>query len=132
MENKQMNNQLFEEVIAFVAEFTATNRKEITRETKIEEDLGVTGDDGDDLLKAVEKRFNIVLFDPEYGCRKIFGLNDNEYLFGDEGFAIDFGLFRMLFRWLQKKPPIVIRDLTINELCEVIIREQANQHNSTS
>jgi hypothetical protein len=110
-------NPSLDEVIDFVREFTLTER-EITAQTRIEEDLGVTGDDGADLLIAAEEHFRVALCDPEDGIRAVFGLGPNEYLFGPEGFD-PIGL-SVLVRWLRGEPKPVFRDLTVAELHEAL------------
>jgi hypothetical protein len=50
-----------------------------------EGDLGLTGDDGTDLLTATEKRFDVTFDDSETGIPETFDLRPNEYLFNSEG-----------------------------------------------
>lgn len=59
--------------------------KPITEDSLIEKDLGITGDDGDELLLAIEDEFNIRLRDEEDSIRKVFNLKEDEYLFHGEG-----------------------------------------------
>lgn len=61
--------------------------KVITPETLFEKDLGVTGDDGPDLLEAVEKRFNVCLDSDEVPFQELFNVGPNELLFGWEGWG---------------------------------------------
>jgi acyl carrier protein len=61
------------------------SKKEIQTETQFERDLGITGDDGSDLLVATEKEFGVSLSSEESGYRETFGLGQNEYLFNSEG-----------------------------------------------
>lgn len=110
-------NPSLDEVIDFVREFTLT-RRETTAQTRIEEDLRVTGGDGADLLEAAEEHFGVALCDPEHGIRPAFGLGPNEYLFGPEGF--DPVRFSVLIRWLRGEPKSIIRDLTVAELHEAL------------
>ena len=46
-------------------------RKKILPETQFERDLGLTGDDGDDLLEATEKRFQVRLGNEEQGSVRL-------------------------------------------------------------
>ena len=57
----------------------------ITPDTQFEHDLGITGDDGCELLDAVEKHFDVLLHSDEDGYRKTFNLDPDEYLFHSEG-----------------------------------------------
>lgn len=47
------------EVIAFIAEFTGADPSMITLETLVNDDLGVDGDDGADLLLEFSSRFDV-------------------------------------------------------------------------
>ena len=106
-----------EEVIGFVRDHTRT-RRSLTAETRLEADLDVTGDDGTDLLEAVEAHFGLAISDAKTGVRSTFGLGPNEYLFGSEGFdLIGIGA---LFRWFRGEPRPSVRDLTIGELHEAL------------
>ncbi len=83
-----MKTLSFDEFAEFVRECHGLSRKkQIAPETKFEDDLGITGDDGADLLEATEKRFNVSLCSKEHGCRETFNLGPNEYLFHPEGFG---------------------------------------------
>jgi hypothetical protein len=46
--------------------------------------LGITGDDGSELLEAAQKKFGVDMAPDESGYRKIFALGPNEYLFNSE------------------------------------------------
>jgi len=87
-------------------------RKAITPETLFENDMGVTGDDGVDLLEATEKRFNADWTD----FRTVFNLKPDEYLFHGEGF----GLFPLWAIGIGRKPSI--RPFTVGELYAVVCR----------
>lgn len=65
----------------------------ITENSLIEKDLGITGDDGDELLIAIEDEFGIRLQDEENSIRKTFNLKEDEYLFHGEGLDL-FASFR--------------------------------------
>lgn len=111
-----------EDVIRFVRK-TTRSRRTVTAETRIERDLGVTGDDGAELLAAAEGYFGVALSTPEQGFRPTFGLGPNEYLFGPEGLGL-LGV-PTLIRWLRRQPRPVYRDLTVTELHEAIRRARA-------
>lgn len=110
-----MKEPTLDNVIAFVRAFTGVSTaRSITAATRLEADLGITGDDGVLLLQEAERRFGRTLTTPEGGVRDAFGLGPDEFLFGPEGFD-PLGL-GALVRWVQGEPPPVIRDLTVGEL----------------
>ena len=110
-----MKTPSLEEVISFVREFTCVGSEYIiTENTRIEEDIGITGDDGIDLLYAAQKRFAVDLESPEKGIDQTFQLKPNEFFFRPEGFD-PLGI-SALFRWLRHEPRAVYRDLTVGEL----------------
>ena len=114
-----MSKPSFEEVVAFVRDFHSISpRQAIASETRLEADLGITGDDGEDLLLAASERFQVDLLSPKKGISKILGLGPNEYLFGPEGFD-PIGI-TVLVRWLKGKPRPIYRDLTVGELHDSI------------
>ena len=108
-----------DEVVAFVRDYTRT-RRQLSAGTRLEADVGVTGDDGVALLEAAEEHFGRAISDPETGVRETFGLGPNEYLFGSEG--LDLIGISALVRWLRGRPRPTIRDLTIAELYEALAR----------
>ena len=76
----------FEEFATFVREWARIPaRIEIVPETLFEDDLGITGDDGCELLQATEKHFWVCLSSPEDGYRRTFDLAPHEFLFHGEG-----------------------------------------------
>lgn len=76
----------FEELVNFVREWASIPvRVEITAETLFEEDLGITGDDGCELLEATEDHFCACLSSAEEGYRRTFDLAPHEFLFHCEG-----------------------------------------------
>jgi acyl carrier protein len=80
------NPPTFDEFAHFIREFSGDSADQvITPDTQFERDLGVTGDDGDDLLIATEKRFHIQLVTEERSLRETFNMAPNEYLFHSEG-----------------------------------------------
>lgn len=102
----------FDDVAAFVREVVRPRGdRSITPETRLEADLGVTGDDGTDLLREAEKRFKVTL------TRNSFGLGPNECLFGPEGFD-PLGIIH----WIRGLPRLMIRDLTVGELHDAVCR----------
>jgi acyl carrier protein len=84
----------FEQFAAFIREFNKLSPKiVITTATRFEKDLGITGDDGGDLLKEVEKHFGVQLSSRKHGVRHAFKLKPNENLFHSEGTDL-LGFFR--------------------------------------
>ena len=49
------------EVIKFISEFVGVPEKKITADTLVNDDLGVAGDDGIELMEAFANRFNVGL-----------------------------------------------------------------------
>ncbi len=116
----------FEEVIAVIREFAAIRPdREITTDTRVEADLGITGDDGIDLLRTVEARFDVNIGLNDGSLRSVFGLEENEYLFGSEGLEVPF--LSGLFRWISGNTDPVIRDLTVGELLATIQRTRSRR-----
>jgi hypothetical protein len=84
-----MDHLTFEEFAIFIREFWSVSpRKQIAPDTQFERDLGLTGDDGDELLLATEQRFGIKLGSEDTGIRETFNLGPNEYLFHSEGLEL--------------------------------------------
>lgn len=92
----------------------------ITPETSFEKDLYITGEDGINLLSAIEYELQIELYDPEYGYGKTFNLEPHELLFHAEGFNI----FGAIFRLLTGKPEIIVRDFRVGHLYGAVINAQ--------
>ncbi|MEN4789313.1 hypothetical protein [Pantoea agglomerans] len=107
------------DVIAFVRDFAGCRREIIDENTWLEKDLGITGDDGVELLEEAEKVFGVSFSAEEGGFRKAFSLKENEYLFHSEG--IDFFGIVYLCRRLRGIPAPVIRDLSVGQLHSVLV-----------
>lgn len=115
----------FDEFAAFVREYlSVSDRKPIKPETRFERDLGVTGDDGNDLLEATERRFGVLLCSEETGVRQTFNLGPNEYLFHSEGFGPDGMAPSLLF---GPADPIV-REFTVGELYDAVRNARDAEH----
>jgi hypothetical protein len=116
-----MTDPSLDDIVKFVREFAAIGSDHpITAETRLDADLGITGDDGDELLEQAAKRFGAALATPHEGYRTTFALGPNEYLFGSEGFD-PFGM-SWLIRRIKNEPRPVVRDLTVAQLHEAILR----------
>ena len=126
-----MVNPSFDEVVAFVRESRRIRKdRSITPETRLEADLGITGDDGVDLLEEAEKHFKLRLTSDEHGVRETFNLKPNEYLFESEGFD-PLGI-TTLIRWLRGEPRPVVRDLTVGELHKALGRAASKENEKPS
>lgn len=117
-----------EEVIAFVREFSGCTRKAIDESTLLEDDLGICGDDGVELLEAAEKFFAVRFETDEEDFRSLFSLKENEYLFTSEG--LDLLGICYFFRWLRGEPEPVVRDLSIGQLHQVLVKVRSKQEGS--
>lgn len=119
------------QVISFIRECQALDSSTaVDGSTRLEADLGITGDDGFNLLQQAERRFNAALCDPITGFRPAFDLRPDDYLFRSEGhsFLIE-ALNRSirgtrLGRWLgvPKYPYENVTDLTVDQLHAAISR----------
>ena len=96
--------------------------KAITPDTQFERDLGLTGDDGTDLLKAAEKMFEVKFAN----LRETFKLGPNEFLFNSEGWGPSPHEIRL---WLSRQR-ITVRKLTVGELFEAVRRIKAEGRES--
>jgi acyl carrier protein len=107
-----MSDETFNKLRSFVIEESAVDDEEITRDTKIENDLGVTGDDAVDFMVA-------------YG--KVFNVDVTEFMAADyfdgEGSEILLGIYRLLTGKKKKKKKI----LTVGHLEKGIVAGQLNE-----
>jgi hypothetical protein len=107
----------FETVADFVRRWAHVPAKQsITIHSQFERDLGITGDDGGELLQAAQEHFKVDLADGGNGYRKIFNLGANEYLFNSEGFSFGSGGTDMITLFTNTNPSV--RAFTVGELCE--------------
>jgi hypothetical protein len=109
----------FDDVAEFVRRWARIPaKKPITSDTQFERDLGITGDDGGELLEAAEVQFKVNLRDGDNGYRTIFKLGPNEYLFNSEGFSIGSGGTDMITLFTNTNPSV--RRFTVGELYDAI------------
>lgn len=109
----------FDELSAFIHQFSGVSEKTIiTPQTLFEKDLYISGDDGIDLLEAIESRFAVTFPAEEDDFRALFNLQPNEYLFHGEGFVFS-------LRAIFGKPTHSVRAFTGGELYEAICRLKA-------
>ncbi len=108
----------FTEFAEFVRAWACISRKKIIcPETRFEDDLGITGDDGTDLLAETEKHFRIRLSSDEDGYRQTFQLEPGEFLFHSEGFSINVFEFIPLFR----SPAPRVKAFQVGELHSAVV-----------
>jgi hypothetical protein len=112
----------FEELAEFVCDWAGiSQRKVIEPNTAFEDDLGITGDDGCELLAATELRFGVCLSTPEHGYKLTFGLAPNEFLFHSEGFGP-----REILGIFGTNCPEVVRRFTVGGLFEAVTKAQGS------
>ena len=117
--NSNSTSPSFEKVAEFVRNWARISAKQpITVHTQFERDLGITGDDGGELLLAAQENFKVDLADGGNGYRKLFNLGANEYLFNAEGFSFGSGRTDMITLFTNTNPSV--RSFTVGELHEAI------------
>lgn len=89
----------------------------------LEDDIGITGDDGCDLLNDVEKEFGISFTGQDRTIRGVFGMKEGEYLFHGEGIDL-FGFIRSLVG----KDSENIKPITVAQLYEAICLAKEKNH----
>jgi acyl carrier protein len=123
-----METLSFDQFVSFIRTWgSVSKKKQISPETQFERDLGITGDDGSDLLIATEKQFCIRLSSEESGYRETFGLEPNEYLFNSEGFGMGAGLSDLIT--IFNTP--TVRAFTVGELFSAVQRAMEGKHQVT-
>lgn len=111
----------FVEVANFVRGWASVPAKRlITPDTQFERDLGITGDDGSELLEAAQERFKVTLTDGDNGYRTIFNLGPNEFLFNSEGVSIGFGNTKIITLFSNPDASHSVRSFTVGDLCKAI------------
>ncbi|HEX6886087.1 MAG TPA: hypothetical protein VF530_22125 [Planctomycetota bacterium] len=104
-----------EEFVAFIRENQGISlKKAIAESSLLESDLGITGDDGVELLQAIQERYSISFIGSDGTVREAFGLAEDQFLFGSEGFN--------LFSRVNVKP------ITVGELFGVTCRAYEKKH----
>jgi len=101
-----MRSELFERVAWFCREQSAARVKEVTLETRLDQDLDIVGDDAPEFMKA---------FFEEFGVKCEYFPFEKHFL--PEGMRIPF-LSAFLYRLINRKPipPIPDPDLTVADL----------------
>jgi acyl carrier protein len=100
---KAVNSPSFDEIAEVISELTGVDKSRITPASRLEHDLGVTGDDGVQLLETLAKKYRVDFDRPNHGGR---------YLFGSDSFdPISPILRRILGRSPKTVIPITVGDL---------------------
>lgn len=98
-------------LIRIIREFhRIPQRKVICGNSLIENELGITGDDGVELLEEIEKTYGISF------AREDFGLSKNESLFHSEGASLS-----GLLVWLFGRDKENVKALTVAQLHEGLL-----------
>ena len=110
----------FDDLVALIRTHQGiSNNKEISRFTTLEDDLGITGDDGCELLEAVQERFDVSFAGEDGSLRQAFQLKPDEFLFHSEGSPFFLAISKLLGLRLEK-----VRPLTVGCLHEVIAAQR--------
>jgi acyl carrier protein len=101
MSKEFIQDPIFERLRNFICEELSVKRERLTPSTRIEDDLGCTGDDAVELMQAFGKQFNVDLR----------ALNIEEY-FDAEGFD-PIGCLLSLFRKrrIARRSPLTLKDM---------------------
>jgi hypothetical protein len=111
----------FKEFVDFIRLSTGISvRREIAPETLFERDLGITGDDGWELLEATEDRFGVCLLSPEDDYRSTFGLAPDESLFHDEAWGPGEVLETIISLFWPRATRRSVKAFTVGDLFEAV------------
>ncbi|MEO1021774.1 MAG: hypothetical protein AAFW89_04470 [Bacteroidota bacterium] len=113
----------YEDVAEFIAKFSRerTRKHPVRPETWIEQDLHIMGEDAIGLLIQAEEYFGISWPEGD-GFRKLFNIDEHEYLFGSEGLD-PIGVFywgEYKFRKMRGIPEPKYLDLRVSEFYRAI------------
>ena len=85
-----MNNDL-NTVIKLIRDFHGISKSiSIDADTKLEKELGITGDDGVELIEFIQDEMKLSFVGADGSLREAFDLDEDEYLFNGEGFSLNF------------------------------------------
>ena len=80
--------EILSRLIEFIRKSHRVSPKvKITSETLLEFDLGITGDDGVELIEAIEQEFGVSFVGLDGSYREAFDLEDGQRLFHGESFG---------------------------------------------
>ncbi len=100
------------DLIGLIRQHQGISRKTVITELSLlEKTLGITGDDGVELLDAIEQKFGISFAGSDGSFRSAFGVSDREYLFHSEGLS----LFSAIAALLGQTPENV-KEITVGDL----------------
>ena len=118
------------DVISFIREFAGLQKHAIDENSYIENDLHIAGDDGVELFQEAEKFFGVCFETDEHNLRTLFSMKENEFLFTSEGLDL-FGIVRFFAR-LRGVPDSTVRDLTVGEFHQVLVKLRLQQARESS
>lgn len=99
-------------LIALIREHQRVAPKlEIGENSLLEKDLGITGDDGCELLEAIQEKFEISFLGQDGTIKDAFNLKDGQYLFHSEGMGLFWLIARLFDRDLENVKPITVGEL---------------------
>ena len=99
-------------LIAFIRKHQGISQNKLISETSLlEKDLGITGDDGCELLEAIEKEFSLSFLGSDGSLREVFGLSDGQYLFHSEGVGLFSAIASLFGRDVENVKAISVGDL---------------------
>lgn len=105
-----MSKEIFEQIVSFVEKERWKYKIALTRETSLEKDLGITGDDADDFMGAFFKEFKIK--------QESFDISN---YFGSEGFD-PLGISTVILKLTGKaRKRKILRDITLGELEKAVL-----------
>jgi len=90
-----MNDQIYNEISDFMEDYKWYLNKEMTRETRIEEDFGITGDEAVEFLIKFGKHFNV----------------DVSHFMADEYFEPEGKMILFNFQRMKNKKVLTVGDL---------------------
>ena len=114
--SRGVNTDLLEQVKVFVAEFASVHKGRISAETRVNDDLGVDGDDGEDFLNAFCDRFGV---DPN--------LFPPDKYFGPEAGANPLSVLVCLTRRVTTGSWSGLSPLTVGDLVKAVDRRGPNR-----
>lgn len=96
------------------------DKTEVSETTLLEDDLGITGDDGCELLEVIENTFNLSFTGKDGSLREFFDLEENQFLFHSEGLDL-FGIFSLIFG----RDPESVKPITVGNLLDASLKAKS-------
>ena len=118
-----------EDVISVIRESHGFGeRKAITESSLLENDLGITGDDGCELLEEIRNKFGVSFAGSDGTLREAFCLKHDEFLFHSEGMSL-FLMVASFFGFAIEK----VKPLSVGELHQVVAKlKESNAYSATA